>query len=228
MDFTIEKRSLTKEQRISIWQTEFQPGAPTGFEVYDCDLKQENILTLSLDKYWWEESIVHYSESDLVKRWLDDEYPERQQDMENLTKYLLLTRDKSKTERACYLACLWAERSGKLTRMTNFKSANDMLLEKYPTLDSNAREAIVIDWLSPGFFGELPESILKILALAIDEDMHNFSLWINQNMVFELDDMLGFLVRAHQVDPDSSNNLPSQGSPDDHSGEAKSSMEIEL
>ncbi|KRB27808.1 hypothetical protein [Acidovorax sp. Root70] len=228
MDFIVTQRNLTKEQRMSIWGAEFQPGAPTGFDVYDCNLKQENILTLSLNKDWWEESIVYYSESDLVKIWLDDEYPERQQDMENLAKYLLLTRDKPKTERACYLACLWAERNTKLTRMTKFKSANDMLLEKYPELHSTAREAIVIDWLSPGRFGEFPESILKLLEHGIDEDMHDFSLWIDQNMVFELDDMLGFLVRAHQVDPDSSNNPPSQGSPDDHSGEAKSSMVIEL
>ena len=228
MDFTVTPSSLTKEQRISIWTAEFQPGTPTGFDVYDCNLKQENILTLSLNKDWWEESIVHYSESDLVKRWLDDDYPERQQDMENLAKYLLLTRDKPKTERACYLACLWAERSPKLARMTKFKSANDMLLEKYPKLDSKAREAIVLDWLSPGFFGDLPGAILELLQFAIDEDMHSFSLWIDQKMAFELDDMLGFLVRAHQVDPDSSNNPPDQGSPDDHCGEAKSSMEIEL
>ena len=228
MDFTVTPSSLTKEQRISIWTAEFQPGTPTGFDVYDCNLKQENILTLSLNKDWWEESIFYYSESDLVKSWLDDEYPERQQDMENLAKYLLLTRDKSKNERACYLACLWAERSAKLARMTKFKSANDMLLDKYPELHSTAREAIVIDSLSPGRFGEFPESILKLLEHGIDEDMHDFSLWIDQNMVFELDDILGLLVRAHQVDPNSSDSPPDQNSPDDHSEETNSSMEVEL
>ena len=228
MDFTITQRNLTKEQRMSIWGAEFQPGVPNGFDVYDCNLKPKNILTLSLDKDWWEENIVHYSESDLVKRWLDDEYPERQQDMENLAKYLLLTRDKSKNERACYIACLWSERSTKLTRMTKFKSARDMLLEKYPALDSTVREAIVIDWLSPVFCGEMPKSIIELLEIYIGDDLYDFSLWIEQNMVFELDELLGFLVRAHQVDPDFSNDPPNQDSPDDQSGESKSSMEIEL
>jgi len=228
MDFTITPRNLTKEQRMLIWHAEFRPGAPSGFDVYDCNLRPENILTLSLDQDWWQESIVYYSESDLVKRWLDDEYPERQQDMENLAKYLLLTHDKSKNERACYLACLWAERSRKLTRMTKFRSANDMLLEKYPALDFTAREAIVIDWLSPGFCGEMPESILKLLELFIENDLYDFLLWIDQNMVFELDELLGFLVRAHQVDPELSNDPPNQDSPNDHGGESKSSMGVEL
>ena len=167
-----------------------------------------------------------------MKCWLDYEYPERQQDMENLAQYLLLTCEKPKIERVCYLTCLWAERSKKLYQMTRLKFANDMLLEKYPTLDSTAREAIVIDWLSPGFCGELPESIVKILELAIYNDLCDFYLWIDRNyecMAFALDELLGFLVRAHQIDPDFSNDSPRQDAPDSNdSGASKSSMEIEL
>lgn len=50
MYFTITPRSLTREQRISMWDAEFQPSVPTGFDVYDRELKPLNILALSLKK----------------------------------------------------------------------------------------------------------------------------------------------------------------------------------
>lgn len=225
MDFTITPRNLTQEERISIWDAEFQPSEPTGFDAYYRGLKPLNIVALSLKNDWWEDSIVNYSESDLVGSWLDSEYIERQQDMKNLAQYLLLTRDKSTVERSDYLTCLWAERSKQIYRMAKFKYANDLLTEKYPTLDSTAREAIVIDWLSPGFCGELPEPILKLVEIAIAIDLYDFDLWLENKygcMAIALDELLGFLVRAHQVDPDSPSAVPSADAPNNGDGEVSS------
>lgn len=233
MDFTITHTALTQEQRITFWEAGFQAGEHTGFDVYYNGLKKDNICALSIKDQWWEESIVTHSESDIARNWLDHHYPEREQDIKNLSEYLALTRDKEQIERSDYLTCLWKERGEALYLIAKYKYGNDLLKEKYidRNLESRVREVFVVEWLTPGFFGKLPNSLVDFYHEVVKDELNEFPWWVEEKhgtMAAAVDDLLALLVRAHGKNPDSDEEKTGDDKPNDDGGLSNASAEIEL
>lgn len=233
MDFTITPTTLTQEQRIAFWEAGFQPGDHTGFDVYYNGLKKDNICALSAKEQWWAESIVTHTESDIAQKWLDHHYSEREQDIKNLSQYLTLTMNKEQVERSDYLTCLWKERGEALYLMAKYKYGNDLLKEKYidPPIEPRVREIFIAEWLTPGFFGKLPDPLMNFYDDVIENEIREFPWWLEKKhgtMAAAVDDLLGLLVRACRGDLDSTGERTNDDEPNDDGGPSNASVEIEL
>ena len=205
MTFTITPNRLNNDARRVIWEENSPVGMHTGFDVYFGDAKSENICALCADDNWWQENTIGYAPSPQVKNWVVDNYPELEEDMKCLAKFLFLTKNGAYHERADYVTRLWEERGNKLLQLVYLQYLPEFLTGVFPGMVSrDTLETIGIYWLSPGFPGNLPAGLARLADLGIDNDMQEFTSWLNSQygIGWGIDEFLGLLARSFMDDLD--------------------------
>lgn len=199
MTFTITPRRLDDDARRAIWSKGFPAGMQTGFHIYFGDAKPDNIGALCLDNDWWEAGDIEYSPSPLIKDWIADNYPELGEDMKCLAKFLFLTRGDSYHKRADYVTRLWEEQGDKLIQLMYLEYIPRFLARVIPGVVSrDILDTIGICWLSSDFPNNLPASLARLAALGIDNDMQEFTFWLDHQygIGWAIDEFLGLLLRS--------------------------------
>lgn len=190
MPFIPTTSRLTVEQRQSIWATGFPLFSLNGFEVYFGKAKPGNICNLCRDSDWWKQTAV-YVPSDLVRHWIELNYPDFEEDMRNLANFLFMKRD-DYFSCADYITTLYQEKSLEIRSLVAGEYMYQYLSQPYrfPTVSQSSAEQVGI-WLmdAASWSKNIP---IQMLENGIENDVDDF--W--KELPFHIDEFLGGAVRS--------------------------------